>query len=50
MDMNTQDFPIVDMHQVVMDTSIANARHAYNLLQKNKLMSEDKSVDTTREK
>ena len=50
MDMNTQNFPILDKHQVVMDTSITNARHAYNLLQKNKLMSKNKSVYTTREK
>lgn len=50
MDMNIQNLPVVNTYNVVTDTSITNARHAYNLLQKNKLMSEFRSIRATREK
>ncbi len=50
MNMNVQNLPVINTHSVVTDKSITNARHAYNLLQKNKLMSESKSIRATREK
>ncbi len=48
--MNIQDLPVIDTCSVVTDKSITNARHAYNLLQKNKLMSDFENIRVTREK
>ncbi|MDR1627686.1 MAG: hypothetical protein LBR79_02820 [Oscillospiraceae bacterium] len=39
--MDVQNLPAVSANTIVMDESITNARHAYNLLQKNGLMSDD---------
>lgn len=50
MNMNVQNLPVINTRSVVTDKSITNARHAYNLLQKNKLMSEFRSIHVTREK
>lgn len=51
MDMNIQSLPIVDLDDIVMDVSITNARHAYNLLERNELMNDNnESIRATKEK
>ncbi len=50
MDMNVQHLPVVNLDIISMDESITSARHAYNLLQKNRLMSDNESITATKEK